>query len=192
MPKNYAKQNNISILLSMCYNVITYKIKRNERLLKMKLYIKQHIFTWGDKFTVYDEQGNDRFYVWGEVFSWGKKLHLTDLCNNELAYIRQKVWTFLPCYYIFRGDLQLVEVTKEFTFFRSEYSVSGLDWTVNGDFFAHDYTVDSRFGTVATVSKKWFTLGDAYEIDIADGIDPVNAIAVVLVIDACIEAQNNS
>jgi len=28
----------------------------------MKLYIKQKVFTWGDKFTVKDINGNDRYY----------------------------------------------------------------------------------------------------------------------------------
>jgi uncharacterized protein YxjI len=42
-----------------------------------------------------------------------------------------------------------------------------------------------------SVAKEWFTLGDAYEINIADGLDPIPALAVVLVIDACIEAERN-
>ena len=43
----------------------------------MNLYIKQHIFTWGDKFSVYDEAGNVKYNVEGEIFTWGKKLHLS-------------------------------------------------------------------------------------------------------------------
>jgi uncharacterized protein YxjI len=38
----------------------------------MKLYIKQKVFSWGDKFTVKDATGNDRYFVEGEVFSFGK------------------------------------------------------------------------------------------------------------------------
>jgi len=41
------------------------------------------------------------------------------------------------------------------------------------------------------VAKEWFTLGDAYEISIRAGADEIAALAVVLVIDACIEAQRN-
>ncbi len=29
----------------------------------MKLYIKQKVFSWGDKFTVKDEAGRDRYYA---------------------------------------------------------------------------------------------------------------------------------
>ena len=46
----------------------------------MKLYIKQKVFSWGDKFTVKDVNGEDRYFVEGEIFSWGKKLHVYDMC----------------------------------------------------------------------------------------------------------------
>ena len=51
----------------------------------MKLYIKQKVFSWGDKFTVKDSNGEDRYYVEGEIFSWGKKLHVYDMRGNEVA-----------------------------------------------------------------------------------------------------------
>ena len=56
----------------------------------MKLYIKQKVFSWKDKFFVKDEFGNDRYYVEGELFSLGKKLHIYDMNGNELAFIHQK------------------------------------------------------------------------------------------------------
>ena len=53
----------------------------------MKLYIKQKVFSWGDKFRIYDEYENDKYYVEGEVFTFGKKLHLYSKLGNEIAYI---------------------------------------------------------------------------------------------------------
>lgn len=158
----------------------------------MNLYIKQHIFSWSDRFTVYDEAGNDRYYVEGEIFSWGKKLHLFDTAGRELAFIRQRLFTFLPRYYIEREGAQTAEVVKEFTFFRHRYMVNGPDWSVQGDFFCHEYEITCANGIVAEISKAWFTFGDAYRIDITDGIDEVTALAAVLVIDACIDADNNN
>ena len=38
----------------------------------VRLYIKQKVFSWGDKFTVRDENGRDRYYVEGEIFTFGK------------------------------------------------------------------------------------------------------------------------
>ena len=158
----------------------------------MNLYLKQKVFSWGDKFTLYDENGNDRYYVEGEIFTLGKKLHITDLNGNELAFIRQKLLTFLPKYYISRRGTEIAEVVKEFTFFRQEYTVHGLGWTVYGDFFAHEYEISEHGRSIISVSKRWFSWGDTYEIRINPGVDEINALAVVLVIDACLEEANQA
>lgn len=158
----------------------------------MNLYLKQRVFSWGDKFAVYDANGDERYHVQGEVFSWGKKLHVYDLNGEEIAFIQQKVLSFLPKYHIFRDGVEIAEVVKEFTFFRNKYTVNGLGWQVDGDFMDHDYSITDGMGVVVEVSKEWFTFGDAYHISIAQHADEINALAVVLVIDACIEAQQNN
>ena len=86
---------------------------------------------------------------------------------------------------------EIAEVVKEFTFFHNSYTVNGLNWTVEGNFLDHDYTVESQGVNIAAVQKEWFTWGDAYRIDVSNVIDPVLALSVVLVIDACIEAERD-
>lgn len=157
----------------------------------MNFYLKQHVFTFGDQFTIYDRNENPRFLVEGEVFSFGKKLHITDPAGNELIYIEQKLFSFLPTYYIYRNGREIAEVIKEFTFFKQEYTINGLNWHVTGDVFDHEYSLDDGNRTVATVSKEWFTWGDTYEISVDDSVEPILALAVVLVIDACLESKNN-
>lgn len=158
----------------------------------MKLYIRQKVFSWGDKFRIYDEYENDRYYVEGEVFTFGKKLHLYGQAGNELAFIHQKVWSFLPKYFISRNGVDVAQVIKKFTFFRHEYAVEGLGWTVNGDFLAHEYEISAAGRTVASISKHWFTWSDTYEIDVADAADETMALCVVLIIDAVIAQSRSS
>lgn len=158
----------------------------------MKLYLKQKVFSWGDKFTVYDENGNDKYYVKGEVFSFGKKLHIYDLTGSEVCYIYQKVMSFLPKYFISKNGENVAQVVKNFTLFHQSYSVEGFGWSVEGDFFAHEYELFSQRGTAATVSKQWFSFGDFYEINTADYVNEIDALAVVLVIDACLQAAQNA
>ena len=155
----------------------------------MNYYIKQRFSLWNDRFSIYDGQGNEVYVVEGEVFTFGKKLHLYDTLGNELAFIHEKALSFKPRFYIYRAGIDTVEVVKEFTFFKPEYTVNGLGWKVRGDFWDHEYTVDDGYNTVVSVTKRWFTLGDAYEMSISEGFDTVAALAVVLVIDACIDAQ---
>ena len=158
----------------------------------MNLYIKQHIFTWGDKFSIYDETGNEKYHVEGEVFTWGKKLHLYDMHGRELSFIEQEILTFLPKYHISRDGVEIAEVVKEFTFFKHEYSVNGLGWQVQGDFWDHEYEIIKNGQVIASVSKEWMTWGDSYEIRFGQGVDEVTALSVVLVIDACIEAERRN
>lgn len=158
----------------------------------MKLYIKQKVFSWGDKFRIYDENENDKYYVEGEVFTFGKKLHLYSRVGNELAFIHQKVWSFLPKYFISRNGTDVAQVIKEFTLFRQEYTVEGLGWNVHGNFWAHEYEISSSGRTIASISKHWFTWGDTYEIDIADDADELIALCVVLIIDAVISQSRTS
>ncbi len=157
----------------------------------MALYMKQKVFSWGDKFFVYDESGREKYHVKGEVFSLGKKLHLYDDCERELAFIQQKLLTFLPKYLVSREGSQIAEVVKEFTFFKPVYSVKGLGWRVEGDFFSHEYEISADGRTIVRVTKEWFTFGDSYCIDIDPGVDEATALAIVLVIDACLDAEDN-
>lgn len=157
-------------------------------MLFLKLYMKQKVFSWKDKFTVWDENGNERFYVEGELFSWGKKLHVYDSNRNEVAFISQKVFSFLPRFFVTVNGVEVAEIVKEFTFFKHKYSISGLDWEVDGNFLAHEYTVSCAGDPIVTIQKEWMTWGDSYMLDITNAADEIPALAVVLTID-CVMAQ---
>ena len=158
----------------------------------MKLYIKEKVFSWGDKFTVWDAYGNEKYYVEGEVFSFGRKLHVYDLQDREVAFIRQEVWTWLPKYHVFVGGNQVATVRREFSWFTPRYTVDGLGWDVEGNFWQHDYDVTQNGRSVVSINKEWMTWGDSYELDIAPGADELVALAVVLTIDCVVEQQNNN
>lgn len=156
----------------------------------MNLYIKQRVFALADTFSVCDEVQRVLYTVRGEFLSFGKKLHIYDSDGQERGFVCQKVFSFLPRYQIFLGGTLAAEMRKEFTFFRQEYTVDGPGFVVDGDFLAHDYTVSRGSETVARVSKAWLTWGDTYELAVSDTVDPVLALAVMLVIDACNEPAN--
>ena len=156
----------------------------------MKLYIKEKVFSWGDKFTVKDAYGEDKYIVEGEVFTFGKKLHVYDRSGREVAFIKQEVWSFLPRYYVFCGDRQIAEIKKAFTFLFPRYTIEGLGWEIDGSFLAHDYQITKRGRKIVTISKEWMTWGDSYELDIADPADVLVALAVVIAIDCVTEANS--
>ena len=65
--------------------------------------MKQKLFSWGDDFTIKDENGQDRFFVDGKAFSLGNQLSFQDMAGNELAFIHQKLLSWGPTYEISRA-----------------------------------------------------------------------------------------
>lgn len=153
----------------------------------MKLCIRQKVFSWVDRFTVFDENGADQYYVEGELFSWGKKLHVTDVNGREAAFIQQKVSSFMPRFFVYIDGRECAEIVKRFTFFYEKYEIEGLDWTIEGDFWLHEYRITQNGREIVSLSKEWFTWGDCYALDIADPKNETLALAVVLAIDAAHE-----
>lgn len=156
-------------------------------VLAMRLIIKQRVFSWTDRFRVWDEDDRDRYYVEGEFFSFGKKLHITAADGREVALVQQRVFSFLPRFFVWVDDVQVAEIVKEFTFFHPRYTIDGLGWDVEGDLLAHDYSISQEGREIVTIHKEWLTWGDCYVLDIADSKDTVTALAVVLAID-CVSA----
>lgn len=156
----------------------------------MRILIREQVFSWADKFSVTDENGEARYIVEGQFFSWGKKLRVYDLQEREVAYIEQKAMSFLPRYCVYVGDHLIGEVVKEISFFHPKYSVRGAGWDVEGEFGEHNYTVFKNDCPVVSIDKDWFTWGDCYTLDISDTQDEIQALALVLAIDCAMETRD--
>lgn len=120
----------------------------------MKLYIKQKVFSLGDKFTIKDEYGEDKYYVESELFTIGKKLHVYDINHNEAAFIRQKAFAFFPRFFVCKGTEMVAEIVKELSFFSPKYRIEGLNWEISGDFFQHEYSILENNNHIADIHKE--------------------------------------
>ena len=157
----------------------------------MKLYIKEHVFTFGDQFSVLDERGEEKYFVEGEVFTFGKKLHVTDRSGREVAFIRQELFTWMPQFTVEVHGREIGTVKKEFTFFIQRYTVDSLGWEVEGSFWEHEFRILKNGRVIASMEKEWMTWGDSYELTIHDPADELAALAVVITIDCVAEQDNN-
>ena len=155
------------------------------------LYIKQHHFTIGERFTVYSEDGSEKYYVSGEFLSLPKTFHISSAGGEELAEISGRLFSF-PVKYDFSAGGEEMTVCKRISFFCQLYRVEPIGWEIEGDFFAHEYEITDDGGTVATVSKEWFTFGDAYRLRVMRDEDVLACLCALIVIDACIVAENNN
>lgn len=157
----------------------------------MKLYIKQKIFSWTDKFFVKNEQGEDVYSVEGELLSFGKRLHIYNTNSEEVAFLKQKVWSWMPKYEIFIGGEKKAEINRKFSL-TPYYTVAGPDWEVTGDFWAHNYSMTENGKSVVSIAKEWFSWGDSYVLDIADPKNEILALTMVLAIDADLQSSRNA
>ena len=154
----------------------------------MKLYLKQKAISFGEKFTVRDENGQERYWVEGSVFSFIKKLRIYDKHFQEIAAIHQKFWSWPPGYRVLIREREVACVQSKLTLLYPRYTVEQLGWEVSGHFLEHDYTIAQNGETLATISKKWMSWGDSYQLEITDPANELTALAVVLAID-CIKAS---
>ena len=150
----------------------------------MKLLFKQRMFSWLDSYDVYDDAGNTVYTVKGQL-SFGHCLKIYDASGNELGTVRERVFSFLPRFEIYRGDDYIGCITKEFSLFRPRFSVDCMGWQVDGDFMQWDYCIlDSRENVVAQVSKELFNWTDTYAIDVKNREDALYVLMLVIAIDA--------
>jgi uncharacterized protein YxjI len=109
--------------------------------------------------------------------------------RKQCIFIQQKLWSFLPRFLVFVNELQVAEIVREFTFLKPRYTVLGLNWEVHGNFWAHEYEILNQGRIVVSINKEWIAWGDTYAIDIIDPQDELNALAIVLAIDAVMSQQ---
>lgn len=156
----------------------------------MKLLFKQRLFSWFDSYDIYDEHENVLFSVEGQL-SWGHRLHILNAKGEHVATVKQRVMTFLPRFELYFGEAYVGCITKEFSFFRPNFSVDHNGWSVDGDFFEWDYQIlDGAGALVADVSKELFRMTDTYVIDVVREEDALSALMVVLAIDAEKDSRN--
>lgn len=159
----------------------------------MKLYIKQRIFSIGDKYDIYDAQENVVFDVKSELFTIGAKLHLYNTEGRELYYIKRKITFFLARYEIYQEDNLCATVSQEFALFKSKLNVESSfgEFRIEGDFFSMDYVIYRNGGYFGSVHKKWLSWGDSYELDIPEEENAGFFCALVIAIDNCLHNENN-
>jgi uncharacterized protein YxjI len=158
----------------------------------MKLYIKQRIFSLGDKYDVYDAEENVVFDVESEIFTIGAKLHLYDTQGNELYYIKKRITFLLAQYEIYQQDNLCAVINQEFSLFRSKLNVESSlgDFNINGEFMNLDYEITRNGQYFGSIHKKWLSWGDSYELDIPNQNNAAFFCALVIAIDNCLHNEN--
>lgn len=156
----------------------------------MKLYIRKKIASIKDVFNIYDENENEKYQVQGKVFSIGAKLTVSTIDGSEVAFIKQRFNHFLPSFEFYVQD-ELVGTIREKLGWKKRYTVDSSNLEVEGDWWEMTFTVKVGGQLVGTVSKKWFSWGDFYEIEITGAKYELVTIALVLAIQMIKQSDDN-
>ncbi|MBN1515295.1 LURP-one-related family protein [Candidatus Sumerlaeota bacterium] len=157
--------------------------------------MRQKIWSFGDQFTIKNEQGENCYEVKGRIFTLGDQLAVNDMDGNKLAFIKQRIFSFMPNYEIYVGDELRARVEKQFTLFKSRFTVDipgPNDYSVEGDFLGYNYQFLRGGQNIASVSKQFFAWSDTYGVDVAEGEDDLLILASTVVIDMVCHSNDDS
>lgn len=161
----------------------------------MQLYIKQRIFSWGDRYDVYDETGEARYEVRSALFSLGHQIHVydkqADEGHDEVGSIRQKLFTLMPTFEIEIGGRVIGTVRKKFTLLRQNYEVDYRGWDVDGNFLGWNYRVVQSDREVIAITKEIWNWSDTYTLTFRNPADEIPGLLLVLAIDAANCSHND-
>lgn len=156
-----------------------------------QLYIKQKVFSLGEKFTVKNEQEKDVYYVEGSFMKIPKTFSIMNASRGEVALITKKVFSFLPKFFVEVSGRQVLTIKKEFSFLKARYTIDSADIEVLGNWWDMEFQVLHHGILIGKVNKEWFTWGDSYKVEILNEEMEEIMIAFVVAID-CVKADEAS
>ena len=150
--------------------------------------MRQQVFTLGNDYFIEDEQGQKSYRIDGIVMRLRDTLVFRDMLGKELCKIQERRLRVKNTMEIEdTSGARLAVVRKALiTPFRQrwEVEVGGTrELDIQGDIFAHEYTLGEGREKMAEVSKKWFHVRDTYGVAIAPGQNDVLVLAITVAID---------
>ncbi|QBO34937.1 hypothetical protein EQG49_00005 [Periweissella cryptocerci] len=148
-----------------------------------QLYIKQKVFSIGDKYTVTDAQQRPQYAVAGSLFKIPKEFVISNMAGQAVGKITQRMFQFLPKFTVSLGGRDVAVISKRFSLFRPSYDIDAFGLTIQGNFWDMNFTVLRNGQQVAQVDQRWLSWGDTYEINVADESLELLIVSLTVAID---------
>ncbi len=121
------------------------------------------------KADIKDMQGNVLYEARGHLLGIPKRINVTDAEGNDFAHLHAQPFKFVK---------DKIEVTL----------ASGDEWLLEGNLIEKNYAVNDKNGRhVVQITQKWVQIRDQYIIDVAEGVPPAAAFALVWAVDRWVE-----
>lgn len=127
---------------------------------------------WGmrPRAEIHDGSGAVTHHVRGTLVGIPKQLTITDAAGTELAFLKAKMFSPL----------------------RNAMTISlagGGEWQLQGNLIEKEYAVTEQGRTVVHITQKFLAIRDTFTVDVADGVDPGLAMAVLWAVDRFVEQR---
>ena len=117
---------------------------------------------------VKDVNGTVIYSIRGQLFAIPKRMDITDAAGDAVAQLRAKAFS------LFKNRMTLTVP-------------NGSPWELEGSLIEKNYSISRDGAPVAHITQKWMTIRDRYTLDVADGVDPALALAIVWAVDRWVE-----
>ena len=158
-------------------------------------YMKQKVFSFRDRYKIYDENQNVVFHCVGKVLSLSARMSFMDTSTDqELFLFRKKVLSFMPTYYIYDPfEKQIAVIKRRIAFMKAKLDIDSEygQYRIEGNYFQLNFSIFEGEKEVANVQKKWISWGDSYEITIFEDEKYKYLTALVVVIDRIFHEQKS-
>lgn len=158
----------------------------------MKLYVNEKLFSFHNRFYVKDESDKDVYEISSKIISLGDKTTINDIEGNKIAYIEQELLHLTPHYNVYINDILEFQIIKKFQLFKNDYTLSN-GYRVEGKFMMLDFTVyDNNNIQIGSIKRKFFSIGDKYEIEINDISKKEIVLAIIVAITNDVNRSQNT
>ena len=150
--------------------------------------IRQKLVSIGDDFWIENAEGKRVFKVDGKVLRISKTLVFEDANGKKLCQIKERLLTIKDTMVIEDPHGRDIATVKKALIspLRDKWNVNvkgGEDLVVQGNILDLEYDIKQGRKKVAEVSKKWFTIADAYGVEIEAGQNDILVLAIAVAID---------
>lgn len=156
-----------------------------------KLYMREKILSLRGRFTIVDGEGNDVYFITGSFMKIPKSFSIKNSNEEEIAVITKKILSLFPKFFVEVNGKEVVTIRKGISIFKARYSIEGANVEVLGNWWDMDFKIFQHGKEIGMVTKKWFSFGDSYEIQVIKEDMEEIIIALVVAID-CVKADSES
>ncbi len=154
----------------------------------MRYLVQERIFSFTTDFWIEDEDGKRVFLVDGRALSLRETFELKDAHGNLLVLIKKKLFAMRDTMDIEDGEGVLATVRPAFfSPLRHRYEIDLADGerlVATGNFTDKDWELaDSAGRVLGRISRQWFSVRDAYGVEVERGANDPLVIAIAVCID---------